>query len=59
LAPASAQLHPSNLADLLSAFNPAENWCFSQSGPNLRHGFRAFGGAGVITSRALTAKVGS
>jgi len=51
------QVHPANLADLLSAFNPNEDWAFSQSSPHAKHGFRAFGGAGIITSRALTAKV--
>ena len=50
-------VRPQALADLLSAFNPDEDWCFSQSSPHPRHGFRAFGGAGIITSRSLTRKL--
>ena len=54
---APPQVHPANLADMLSAFDPNEDWAFSQSSPHAKHGFRAFGGAGIITSRALTVKV--
>lgn len=50
-------VHADNLADALSAFDPDEEWCFSQAGPHPRHGFRAFGGAGIITSRALTRRL--
>lgn len=50
-------MHADNLADSLSSFNPDEDWTFSQSSPHPRHGFRAFGGAGIITSRSLTRKL--
>lgn len=47
-------LRPFALTDSLSAFDPDQPWAFSQAAPHARHGFRAFGGAGIVTSRACT-----
>jgi len=47
-------VRPFALTDSLSAFDPEQPWAFSQAAPHARHGFRAFGGAGIITSRACT-----
>ena len=50
-------LQAANLAGLLSAFDPDEDWAITQAGVSAKHGFRSFGGAGIVTSRALTARL--
>ena len=46
-----------NLVNLLSAFDPEEEWCLGQLGALTDGSWRLFGGAPIITSRAMTQRL--
>jgi hypothetical protein len=46
-----------NLVNILSAFDPAEEWCLGQTGALTDGSWRLYGGAPIITSRAMTQRL--